>query len=343
MLNSIQILRAIAALLVVFAHFEFVKPAVGGFGVDIFFVISGFIMAYIVDKNPDAFLYRRLVRIVPIYWFMTLLTVVLFLFKPTWFRNVIINSYAVIKSLLFIPYRIEGSGPILSLGWTLNYEMFFYVVIALCIGFFGSKKGMTICLLFLPLFVLVFNIFPPTSYVLAFYSGSIVLEFVIGSLLFYYWKQEKNALPTSVKNLGIVLGVLSFGYLIIADHLYDPRVYRFLVFGIPALCVTNMFLILEEKVNPKNKVHALAILLGDASYAMYLVHPFVIYAFIRLVFKRFQVEGVAFELTELIVTLIVVCLVSIAIHKWFEKPVMKKLKQLLDRRFDSKKSLNLSK
>ncbi|MEO6283912.1 MAG: acyltransferase [Dyadobacter sp.] len=337
MLNSIQILRAIAALLVVFAHFEFVKPAVGSFGVDIFFIISGFIMAYIIDKNPDAFLYRRLVRIVPIYWFMTLLTVVLFIFKPTWFRNVIINSDAIIKSLLFIPYRMKGSGPILSLGWTLNYEMFFYVVIAICTGFLGGKKGMTICLLFLSLFVLAFNIYPPTNYVLSFYSGSIVLEFVIGSLLFYYWTQQKVAPSSSVQSLGIVLGVLSFGFLIIADHLYDPRVYRFLVFGIPAFFVTNMFLVLERRVNPKNKLHALAILLGDASYAMYLVHPFVIYAFIRLVFKRFKVEGIAFELTELIVTLIIVCLVSIAIHRWFEKPVMKKLKRLLDKIFDSKK------
>jgi exopolysaccharide production protein ExoZ len=343
MLNSIQILRAIAALLVVFAHFEFVKPAVGSFGVDIFFIISGFIMAYIIDKNPNAFLYRRVIRIVPIYWFMTLLTIVLFLFKPTWFRNAIINSEAVIKSLLFIPYRFKGSGPILSLGWTLNYEMFFYVIIAICTGFFGSKKGMAICLSFLCLFVLIFNVYVPDSYVLGFYSGSIVLEFVMGSLLFYYWRQQNIALSSTVKSLGIALGVLSLGFLIIADHLYDPRLYRFLVFGIPALFVTNMFLILEERVNPKNKLHALAILLGDSSYAMYLVHPFVIYAFIRLVFNRFKVEGVAFELTELIITLIIVCLVSIAIHKWFEKPVMRKLKQLLDKRFDSKKSLHLSK
>ncbi|CAG5073271.1 hypothetical protein DYBT9623_04755 [Dyadobacter sp. CECT 9623] len=337
MLNSIQILRAIAALLVVFAHFEFVKPAVGGFGVDIFFIISGFIMAYIVNKNSDAFLYRRLVRIIPIYWFMTLLTLALYAVKPSWFRSLIVTPEAVIKSLLFIPYRIKGSGPILSLGWTLTYEMFFYVCIAVFTAIFGNRKGMNACLIFLTLFVIVFNVFPVRNYIVQFYSNTIILEFVAGSLLYQYWKAFGNIKSGLLNAMGLSLGVASFVFLLFADYLHDPNLTRFILFGIPAFFIANAFLILEEKVNHKNKVHATAILLGDASYAMYLVHPFVIYAFIRLIFVRFKVEGTAFELTQLIGTMIIVCLVAVAIHKWFEKPVLKALKSVLDKRFDSKK------
>jgi peptidoglycan/LPS O-acetylase OafA/YrhL len=337
MLNSIQILRAIAALLVVFAHFEYVHPAVGGFGVDIFFIISGFIMAYIVNKNSDAFLYRRLVRIVPIYWFMTLLTLALYAVKPTWFRSLIVTPEAVIKSLLFIPYRIKGSGPILSLGWTLTYEMFFYVCIAVFIAIFGSKKGMNACLIFLTLFVVILNMFPIRNYVLEFYSNTIILEFVSGSLLYYYWKHFGDIKSALVKGMGLLLGAASFVFLLYADYLYDPNLTRFLLFGIPAFFIANAFLILEEKVNRQNKVHSTAILLGDASYAMYLVHPFVIYAFIRLVFSRLKVESLEFELAQLIVTMIVVCVVAVLIHKWFEKPVLKALKSVLDKRFDAKK------
>ncbi|MCE7063541.1 acyltransferase [Dyadobacter sp. CY343] len=337
MLNSIQILRAIAALLVVFAHFEFIHPAVGGFGVDIFFIISGFIMAYIVNKNPDAFLYRRLVRIIPIYWFMTLLTLALYAVKPSWFRSLIVTPEAIIKSLLFIPYRLKGSGPILSLGWTLVYEMFFYVSIAVFIAIFGNKRGMNASLIFLTLFVVVFNIFPIRNYVLEFYSNTIILEFVTGSLLYYYWRNFGNLKSPLVEAMGLSLGAASFIFLVYADYLQDPNLTRFLLFGIPAFFIANAFLIMEGKVNRQNKVHSTAILLGDASYAMYLVHPFVIYAFIRLVFVRFKMEGRAFELAQLIGTMIIVCIVAVIIHKWFEKPVLKALKSVMDKRFDSKK------
>ncbi|TLU98222.1 acyltransferase family protein [Dyadobacter luticola] len=337
MLNSIQILRAIAALLVVFAHFEFVEPAVGGFGVDIFFVISGFIMAYIVNKNADAFLYRRIVRIMPLYYSMTAFVIALFLLKPSWFRNVIVTPGAIIKSLLFIPYRIKGSGPILSLGWTLNYEMFFYVSIAICLAVFGRKKGMLACLVTLTLFSILVMLLPLTNSLILFWGNSIILEFVAGSLLYYAWTKWLRNPGGMLRSVLIFLGLISFLTLVLMDHYYDPKPYRFLIFGVPSVFLAAGFLAMEPYINPKNKIHATMVLLGDASYAMYLVHPFVIYAMIRLVFVRFKLEGFGFELAELILSMIIVCLVSIALHKWFEKPVLKRLKLSLDKRFDAKK------
>ncbi|MCE6993015.1 acyltransferase [Dyadobacter sp. CY323] len=296
-------------------------------------------MTYIVSKNEDSFLYRRIIRIVPLYYGMTFFTVTLFLLKPVWFRNVIVTPEAIIKSLLFIPYRIKGSGPILSLGWTLNYEMFFYLTIAISISLFGNKRGMIACLILLSLFVLICQIYPPTNYILAFYSGSIILEFVAGSFLFYHWNARKHSLSLTTKWVGKILGILSLIFLIITDYFYDPTLSRFLLFGIPSLFLTNAALMVEGKVDIKKKLYSTAVLLGDSSYAMYLTHPFIIYAFIRLVFKNFKSENVLFRMTELVVTMIIVCFVSIVIYKWFEKPVMKKLKLATNNKFRREESV----
>lgn len=339
MLNSIQILRALAALFVVFAHFEYINPAVGAFGVDLFFIISGFIMSYIVEKNTTAFLYRRIIRIVPLYYFMTLLTTGLFLAKPSWFRNVIFTPEALAKSLLFIPYRIKGSGPILSLGWTLNYEMFFYMAIAISIALLPAKRAMIACLVALTVFVGISSIYPSGNYVVHFWGGTVVLEFVFGGILYYLWKNKIQNVGRSMRKALLAVGLASFLFLIYADYVADPRATRFLVFGIPSFFIALAFLVIERSIDRKNKIHAAMILLGDSSYAMYLVHPFVIYGFLRLVFNRVSPEGELFEFIGLVLAMVTVCLVSIALHKWFEKPVIAWLKSMLDKRFDPPKSL----
>ena len=95
-----------------------------------------------------------MVRIVPLYFSMTVLITIVALIKPEWFRSIVVSDEAFMKSILFIPYRIQNSGPLLSLGWTLNYEMFFYLVTALGISLFGGKRGNIISLTFLLLFIL---------------------------------------------------------------------------------------------------------------------------------------------------------------------------------------------
>lgn len=337
MLQGIQILRALAALLVVFAHFEYIKPAVGGFGVDLFFVISGFIMAYIVNKSPDSFLYRRIIRIVPLYYAMTFLTAGLYLAKPSWFRSVVMTPTALAKSLLFIPYHIENSGPILTLGWTLNYEMFFYVSIALFIRVFGSKKGMVACLIGLSVFVLISGAVYWESYAMRFWGSSMIMEFVAGGILYYLWKYRLRDANQSFKNILILAGFLAFVFLMYAEYVYGLSSKRSMLFGIPAFLVTCSFLMLENRINIKNKFHSAMVLLGDSSYAMYLVHPFVIYAFLRLVYMRIGLQGPVYDLLGLVFSMVLVCLLSVALHLWFEKPVVSLLKSMLDKRFDSNK------
>ena len=335
MINSIQILRGIAALLVVYAHIEFLNVKVGSFGVDIFFIISGFIIAYMVNKDTSAFLYRRVVRIIPLYYSMTILTAALAIAKPAWFKHVIVNAETMLKSLLFIPYRLHGSGPVLSLGWTLNLEMFFYFVTFLCILAFGQKKSIWACQVILTIVVIVSYFVRPDSYEVAFLSQGIILEFVLGTLLYYFWKKNPFEHQAAAKAGLIFLGLLALPFMFYADRYLEME--RFVKFGIPALLLTNAFLLMEPLIRKENRFFKTAILIGDSSYAMYLAHPFIIYAFIRLVFAKMPTDNIFIQFIELLITLAAVCIISILMHQWYEKPVMKLLRLRLDGRFDKKK------
>src|SRR6185437_14170487 len=134
-LDNIQALRAIAALLVVFVHLAVPVAALGvapfgAGGVDLFFVISGFIMVYTTVGRPISgaeFLGRRIVRIVPLYWLLTLAVFGIALIAPTLLQFTTASWGQLLKSLFFIPFAKANGDvqPVLFLGWTLNYEMFF--------------------------------------------------------------------------------------------------------------------------------------------------------------------------------------------------------------------------
>ncbi|NWG93561.1 MAG: acyltransferase [Parvularculaceae bacterium] len=131
---SIQYLRAIAAVLVVALHStivirrdyapEFPMFTTGEFGVDIFFVISGFIMWTIAAEKPTtpaAFLERRIIRIVPLYWAVTIPTA--FISTDAGLTFVLPDPWSLARSFLFIPEwneKLAMAAPIVFVGWTLN-------------------------------------------------------------------------------------------------------------------------------------------------------------------------------------------------------------------------------
>jgi exopolysaccharide production protein ExoZ len=162
-LSSLQFLRAIAAWMVVFHHYNQVFfnwdtsgsimgqglgdlfRYYGKLGVDIFFVISGFIMYYSLNKKPATsrdFLINRIVRVLPVYWFYTFLLLVLALFTLVEIKSQF-TAASLFKSLFFIPHdnpsESLGFYPFLTVGWTLNFEMFFYFTLALLLAVLKNK------------------------------------------------------------------------------------------------------------------------------------------------------------------------------------------------------------
>ena len=129
--DSIQALRGLAALFVVFQHVRFLN--FGAFGVDIFFCISGFMIMFTTEKSTKYFFRKRLVRILPLYYLMTLGTYLSLLLFPSMFQQTRHDFSYLVKSLLFIPFDI-GSGaiqPLVRIGWTINCEMLFYLLFSL--------------------------------------------------------------------------------------------------------------------------------------------------------------------------------------------------------------------
>lgn len=332
MIYNFQALRAIAALLVTFVHIELLVMPLGvtkrqlmfgNVGVDLFFVLSGFVIVYSTLRSrpgPAAFFENRVIRVVPLYWVLTLGVFVLALAAPILFNSTDPTAGNLAKSLLFIPY-LKPNGfvhPILFVGWTLNYEMFFYLSFALALWACrrDPRRAVHLCSAALIAFVAFVELTEPRGVVVRFFGYSIVLEFVMGmwiALAADRWPaaQSKLAWP-----LLAICGLWLLGHMI---FLADAP--RWLVAGIPSAGILIAALSLERSG------HALAgrriQLLGAASYALYLSHPFVLQAIGKAI-EPFSSPAIAFIAS--ILAIIAAQLVGIALHLWLELPIVSWLK-----------------
>jgi exopolysaccharide production protein ExoZ len=290
-LVGIQYLRGIAALMVVSYHicaqtltYDGMRNYHGIFdvwkltsGIDLFFVISGFVM-WITSQHstPAQFVRRRLVRIVPLYWLLTGLIVILALIAPTTFRVTHVSVITTVKSLFFIPYaNADGEFfPILAPGWTLNYEMFFYVVFGALLFLPWPKRVGIVAALLVALVAMRALIVGDRIVFLDFYGNPIVLEFVLGMFVAAVYLRRKLSPATLAVALAIAAALLwaSLENGVLARHDYDDR--RLIYWGLPAAGLVLVSVFIEKQYGwPRI---ALLRHLGDASYSIYLSHFFTI-------------------------------------------------------------------
>ncbi|HEX7883853.1 MAG TPA: acyltransferase [Afipia sp.] len=280
---SIQYLRAAAALMVVFFHaegmaqeyFSFTGLSFGAAGVDIFFVISGFIMWITTaseQTTPMTFAVNRIIRIVPLYWAMTLLLYggwVIFRDPAT-----LPSLWNLTRSLLFIPFVSPRTGeiqPLLIAGWTLNFEMFFYAVFAAALLIVRRHRAVVVCTMLAALVALPL-VFTPSGPVALTYTSPLLIEFMIGCLLGIMY--ERGALPRP--RVAMFLLVMGIGLLLASGMVSAANITaaRFFHWGLPACLIVIGALALESKLQPWR----LPMLLGDASYSIYLTHGVVLSA-----------------------------------------------------------------
>jgi peptidoglycan/LPS O-acetylase OafA/YrhL len=346
-IKSIQILRAIAALSVVYSHCtsggDYKFPSMGGFGVDIFFIISGFIIGYIVSRNTEHFMVKRIIRIVPLYYIATLLMTFTVLLLPHFIHSTTVSVSGFIKSILFIPGPENRGFPILGQGWTLNFEMFFYLITFLCILAVKNEKYIIItCVSVLTIFVIVLNIIKPNIYLLNRYQTGLFPEFIYGLLLYcgygYYGKKHTSNISNKMNGKVILkivaligLAVISYAYLVFRD------VYHFTIFhnrniavGIPAFVLVSALLLLENTIGD-NKFVRIGIKLGEASYAMYLFHYHIVTFFSRIAFPKIfgDTHGGGMEVVKLIVAILLTAIISVLIYELVDNPIQKHLRKML--------------
>ncbi|MEE9335822.1 MAG: acyltransferase [Granulosicoccaceae bacterium] len=270
-LHALQYLRAVAALAVVYSHsviqVDAYRPHLaewGSFGVDIFFIISGFIMVYISKPSdtPKDFFNNRIKRVVPLYWFFTLLMAAILLAAPSVFKTSVFNWQAFATSLFFIPgYSIANSAviwPIVAPGWSLNYEMYFYLLFAISLSISQAYRILFIATAITVVFTLS-HLIDSSSAIGEFYKNGIVFEFVLGMLLAQMWKNGYS-IPQWAAALCIV-----GGFVVIFMQLNLPRFFEF---GVPAFFVVTGCTYLKTGAN------RFFLMLGDSSYALYLSHIF---------------------------------------------------------------------
>lgn len=327
MLISVQYARAAAALLVVIGHisgFSAFQSAstthFGGVGVDIFFVISGFIMwETSKEQSPADFMRRRLARIVPPYWFYTTLLVLLVLVAPAWTPNVELSTEALLGSYFFVPYTDHRGlmNPILLQGWTLNLEMYFYIVFALSL-FLSDRRARFICVSAFFVIAILIGLLADSSWaVINRFTSTILLEFVMGMTVSAIWQRWKIGFPAAVS---IVLA--SAATLLYAEIWLQNSGINFIVFGVPAAFLLFGLLNMESFFARRPLPWLVAT--GDASYSLYLAHPFVLSA-VHMIFQRwlqsyFGSEGLVLAITFAVTAIVASLIVSHFSYILLEKP-----------------------
>ena len=341
---TVQVLRAVAALMVVIGHSQsavggavsaertFVRSTTvpWGAGVDLFFVISGFIIVHASARlfgragAQREFLKRRLIRIVPLYWLVTTLFLGLLAAATLKGGDPFPDARAILASYAFVPMDTHGDGrlfPVFDLGWTLNYEMFFYCVLALVVAMPRRRALATVALILMALVGL--GALVPLPPALWFWTRPIIVDFGlgvgVGALV-----ASGVELPARVR----WFAALSCTALILADpaHVFDGPVGttvanawpRVAFAGLPAAIVLAAALSGSEPRMPRVALPLTR--LGDASYSLYLFHPFALIAMEKAAQKSVLVREAPGWM--LVVATVATALgLALAAYRWIERPM----------------------
>lgn len=334
-LVGVQALRGIAALLVVITHAaQMVQSRLGAgqllffgaSGVDFFFPISGFVMVVTTYANwgkpaqAGPFLAKRLIRIVPLYWAATLFKAVATLAVPGLTYHPRLDWWHIAASLAFIPAwdSDHKAFPLLPVGWTLNFEMLFYVLFAIALALRVRPiiwVGVAmLALSFLPRF--------PALGAVGSLANPIVLEFVGGMAIGLATVKGKR-IPTTLAWLGLALSLSCVLFSQFAQEFIVVS-NRVLFWGVPG-CVALASVIALE-VPFERWFDGIPRQIGDASYAIYLVHGFVLPA-VGLALSKTGFTGYLVPSFGILSGCFVSTIAGILVHRGFEQPVTKYLSQ----------------
>jgi peptidoglycan/LPS O-acetylase OafA/YrhL len=284
MIYNIQALRALAATIVILAHLFPALAALGfhrfgGQGVDLFFVISGFIMVSttrVSRPTPIAFLRARLTRIVPAYWAMTFVMFAAAMIFPKSPESTSASLPDLVRSLLFIPFLKGGRHvtPLLFVGWTLNYEMIFYALFAIGLSFVSYLRGMIFVLAALAAAAAFGAAYRPAETILSFYSSPVILEFGFGAVVGMMASLIKDTPRPCARELTVLVLAVSIICLFAFPYLNVFGGFRIFQAGIPSMAIVACALALERwGMSVRN---TFLIEIGNASYVVYLTHVFII-------------------------------------------------------------------
>ena len=293
---------------------------------DMFFVLSGYIVNVIAKKNdgPAVFFWHRLARIVPLYWIFTI-SLFLFSIKYSSYLDSGESDYTgLIKSLLFIPYQKGESNitPILGVGWTLNFEMLFYVAVAISLKFTRQIGYKFVVVVLISLFYWLVS--DGCGVYSDFYKYEYLMEFLVGLYVVPFLINISSEVVCSTKIKWAFIFLLCF--IMVLFDLIDTELSRFIAYGVPAALLCAVFAHFGNEIKD-GFISKIFISVGDSSYSLYITHVFVIEFYRKIVFKHIFLQEFV-SLIPLVVTFISCIVVSITVHQFLDSPIQKRLRSI---------------
>lgn len=342
-LDILQVLRGLAALLITAKHAlyevetvyaDFVSPEYKFYtlAIDVFFVLSGFIMVYTTDGRSGFsvakdFMLRRVLRIVPNYWFYTILLALVAFIMPQVLDKASFDVIGFLKSLFFIPYYNSAADlqPFLAVGWSLNYEMYFYFVFAVFLLLPPRYMIYGLTAYFLTTVYVLPHILPDGVF-LAFYTKDIVLEFLAGAII-------GTLFLRGVRLPAVTLWPMAICAAVVAGFVFVPNVFEAWTGVAYDRGVAAVF-ILAALILPRGAEFLRAPWVfrfaGDASYTIYLSHAFFIGAVTQFV-MLLGLDNFIGPWPIFVVVMLACGVGGGILYLLIEKPMVDKLKDLIRR------------
>lgn len=334
-IKTLQIGRAIAAISVAMIHLSMMMgtPRYGGvavfreytsmgdLGVDFFFVLSGFIILYAHVNDIDEpkawkkYIYRRFVRLFPIYWLYTLVFTIVFMIIGGVVSKIPNNIIDWLTSLTLI--RFSSVKPPLSVAWTLFHELAFYIIFSLMI--LNQKIGIVALIAFACSAILFFH-FPHEDFRSAFdtYTSAYNLHFIFGMGAF--WLYQKGG--KGILELAMGISLISLA-IIFSMQESEPAFFKLLsALGMAFLLAGLTKLEVEKNL----QFPTFLAFIGDASYTIYMTHSNFEGTLLK-VERFFNLRGIIGEHLVYLFVLIGAVLMGCAAYWLIEKPLLDSLRK----------------
>lgn len=328
--KDVQILRGVAVLMVVLFHLDLVGFKSGFLGVDIFFVISGYLMAVMYDptKKYDFFI-KRIKRLLPAYFAIILLTLfaAMLITTPDEYSQVSNQSIFAAFFMSNFGFWAENSyfdksafKPLLHL-WSLGVEIQFYLIVPILYGLFRRLKWSIWAVLFLSLFAcfLVVGTSPKTAF---FWLPFRLWEFLVGFFVAKHISEHGGGRWQGRSYIG---GISFFIVLAIALFIPVDGNYLSFVYGHPGLAALGVCfataLVLYfglPDIIEKNFISSILNKVGDYSYSIYLVHFPIIVLFLYSPFHGTILK--ASNVNQTLILVLSIFIASILLYQWIEQP-----------------------
>lgn len=340
-IRNIQALRGFAVLAVILFHLIIIERKYGGgnillpgflefgmFGVDLFFVISGFVMVTVtrgrfqVVRDALLFLYHRASRIYPLYWVYSLAALGVFLIKPTWVNSSQGSQVDILASFLLLPAKVL---PLVQVGWTLIHEMYFYLIFFLILLAVPERFLLHALAVWGALLLGLRAWIEPGNPYWDLILNPLTFEFLSGCVLAVFFYKTK---PLPLRGgwltgmAALAVGAAIFGYL--RYHAATGGVspdgwWRVLIYGVPAILIVFCMTHAEQNGFVFSE---LFVQTGNASYSLYLSHLFTLNVVGRI--WGFVASPAIFDnVLGIVIAFAASIVVGFLSYWWIETPLLK--------------------